>query len=66
LEDRIITIEEKLAHLEKLVGELNQMIWELNQQVAAGRKELRDLRAQATPVDPNRKPDEEVPPHYGR
>lgn len=64
MQDRIVKLEEKLAYLEQTLAELNQVVWALNQQVTLMKKEWRDVRAAATPVDPNRKPEDEVPPHY--
>ena len=64
VEERVIALEEKVAHLERTVDELNQVVWELNQQLAALRKEWRDVRTHATPADPARKPEDDVPPHW--
>lgn len=64
MQDRIVKLEEKLAYLEHTLNELNQVVWQLNQQVTLLKKEWRDVRSSATPVDPTRKPEDEVPPHY--
>ena len=65
VDERVIHLEEKVAHLEKTLDELSEMVYALSrgQERLAG--DLRDLRAQATPMDPNRKPIDDVPPHYG-
>ena len=64
MQDRIVKLEEKLAYLEHTLGELSQVVWQLNQQVTLLKKEWRDVRTSSTPVDPNRKPEDDVPPHY--
>ncbi|MCL2701248.1 MAG: SlyX family protein [Phycisphaerae bacterium] len=63
-EERLIAMEEKVAHLERTVEELHQVIWGLNRDLAQLRKEWRDVRSHATAIDPNRKPEDDVPPHW--
>ncbi len=65
MDERVIHLEEKVAHLEKMLDELSEMVYTLSrgQERLAG--DVRDLRAQSTPMDASRKPADDVPPHYG-
>jgi len=65
MDERIVHLEEKVAFLEKTLDELNQVVYGLSRDQERLARELRDVRDQATPVDANRKPADEVPPHYG-
>ena len=65
MDERVIHLEEKVAHVEKMLDELSEMVYALSRAQERLGGELRDLRSQSTPMDPNRKPADEVPPHYG-
>ena len=65
MEDRIIRIEEKLAYMEQTVHELNELVWKLSQEFSQMQKQMRDIRSSATPVDPHRKAEDDIPPHWG-
>jgi len=65
MDERIVHLEEKVAFLEKALDELNEVVYELSRNQDGMTRELRDVRAQGSPTDPNRKPADEVPPHYG-
>lgn len=65
MEERMRQLEERVMYLEKTLADLNVVVTELNRRVKAMHNEWRDFRAEATPVDENIKPEENVPPHYG-
>ena len=65
MNERIIHLEEKVAHLEKSLDELSAMVYGLNRCFDRLAGEFRDLRGEAGPTDPGRKPLDDVPPHYG-
>ncbi len=65
MDDRAIHFEERLAYLEKGLDDLNAVVYELSKAQQRLAAELRALRSQATPTDPDREPDEDIPPHYG-
>lgn len=58
-------LEERVAYIEKTLADLDTVVAGLNRQLKAMHNQWRDLRAEGSPVDPNIKPEENVPPHYG-
>ncbi len=65
MEERTQQLEERVMYLEKMLAELDAVVTDLNTQVAALRRQWRDVRTGATVIDPNRTPEDDIPPHYG-
>jgi uncharacterized coiled-coil protein SlyX len=65
VDERLQIIEEKIAYLERTIGDLDEVVRRLSSQIDKLQRQWKEVREAATPVDPNRTQQDDVPPHYG-
>ena len=61
----IVRLQEKIAYMEVMLDDLSEVVTELNTRIRRVERDNANLKEDITPVDPNRTPEDEVPPHYG-
>jgi len=65
MNERLTAVEEKMAYLEQTLSDLDEVVLRISRDVEALRNQWKEVREAATPIDPERTPLDDVPPHYG-